>query len=236
MPRKTKTESDHIADAKAKVLKAALVHVPFDGWSDGVLAIAAQEANVDAGLAKQAFPRGGIDLALAFHLEGDAELVGMLAKADMSGLRFREKIALAIRLRLEIAAPHREAVRRGVTLFALPQYAAEGAKAIWHTADVIWTALGDTSQDVNYYTKRATLSAVWSVTVLYWLGDDSGGYANTSAFIDRRIENVMAFETFKAKFRDSAVGKLVMQGPGRILDRVRAPGSNAPDDLPGKVS
>ncbi len=234
MPRKT--ESDHLADAKAKVLKAALVHVPFDGWSEGVLAIAWREAGVDAGLAKQAFPRGGIDLALAFHASGDADLAGQMAKMDMGGLRYREKIAVAIRLRLEIAAPHREAVRRGVTLFALPQNAAQGAKAIWHTADVIWTALGDTSQDVNYYTKRATLSAVWSATVLYWLGDDSVGYANTSAFIDRRIENVMAFETFKAKFRDSAVGKLLMQGPGRILDRVHAPGSAAPDDLPGKTS
>lgn len=236
MPRKIKSETDHIADAKAKVLKAALVHVPFDGWTDGVLAIAAREAGVDDGLAKQAFPRGGIDLALAFHLAGDAALAGLLAKTDMSGLRFREKIATAIRLRLEIAAPHLEAVRRGVVLFALPQNAAEGAKAIWHTADVIWNALGDTSQDVNYYTKRATLSAVWSASVLYWLGDDSGDYANTAEFIDRRIENVMAFEAFKARFRDSAVGKMVMQGPGRIFERVRAPGGSAPDDLPGKIS
>ena len=236
MPRKTKIESDHIADAKAKVLQAALVHVPFDGWSDGVLALAAQEAKVDAGLAKQAFPRGGIDLALAFHAAGDADLAGSLAKMDLSGLRFREKIAAAIRLRLEIAAPHREAVRRGVTLFTLPQNAAEGAKAIWHTADVIWRVLGDTSQDVNYYTKRMSLSAVWSATVLYWLGDDSPDYANTNAFINRRIENVMAFETFKARFRDSAVGRLLMQGPGRILDKVRAPAGKAPDDLPGRVS
>ncbi len=236
MPRKTKSESDHIADAKAKVLQAALVHVPFDGWGHGVLAIAAQEAKVDAGLTKQAFPRGGSDLALSFHLEGDAACAKALSTKDMRGLRFREKIAAAIRLRLEIAAPHREAVRRGVTLFALPQNAAEGAKAIWHTADVVWKALGDTSQDVNYYTKRATLSAVWSATVLYWLGDDSPDYANTSAFIDRRSAHIRALEPFKARFRDSAVGKLFAQGPGRIFERVRAPGSGVSDDLPGKVS
>ena len=230
MPRKAKSESAHVADAKAKVLKAASVHVPFDGWSNGVLEIAAQEATVDTGLAKQAFPRGGIDLALAFHLDGDVQLANLLAHEDLSALRFREKVSKALWLRLEIAAPHREAVRRGVTLFTLPQNAAEGAKAIWHTADVIWTALGDTSQDVNYYSKRATLSAVWSATVLYWLGDESPDYANTRAFIDRRIENVMTFETFKARFKDSPFGKL-LQGPARLFNRAAAP-----DDLPGKIS
>jgi ubiquinone biosynthesis protein COQ9 len=230
MPRKLKSEADHIADAKAKILKAALVHVPFDGWSDAVLALAVSEAKADAGLAKQAFPRGGIDLALAFHLAGDAVLVDQLAALDMAGMRFRERVAQALWLRLEIAAPHREAVRRGVTFFALPQNAAEGAKAVWHTADVIWTVLGDTSQDVNYYTKRATLSAVWSVTVLYWLGDDSTEHANTRAFIDRRIENVMAFETFKSRVKDSPFGKL-LQSSTRMFTR-----PTAPDDLPGKVS
>ena len=83
-------------------------------------------------------------------------------------------------------------------LFALPINAGEGAKAIWGTCDAIWTALGDTSDDVNWYTKRATLSGVYSSTVLFWLGDDSPDHQATWEFLDRRIENVMQFEKLKA--------------------------------------
>ena len=109
--------------------------------------------------------------------------------------------------------------------------AAEGARLIWGTADAIWTALGDTSDDVNWYTKRATLSAVYSAAVLFWLGDQSPNQSATSDFIDRRIENVMEFEKVKSKIRESALGKAFLSGPGRILDNIRAPVSRR--DVPG---
>ena len=85
------------------------------------------------------------------------------------------------------------------SFFALPQYAADGAGAVWHTADAIWAALGDTSRDVNWYTKRMTLGAVYSACVLFWLGDESPDMADTRAFIDRRIDDVMRFEKVKAQ-------------------------------------
>ncbi|MGL4279545.1 MAG: COQ9 family protein, partial [Albidovulum sp.] len=116
--------------------------------------------------------------------------------------------------------------------FAMPAQAATGAALIWGTADAIWTALGDTSRDINWYSKRATLSAVYSATVLYWLGDESEGHQATWEFLDRRIEGVMRFEKFKAGLRDNAFLSKVMAGPLRMLDRVHAPGKMA--DMPGR--
>jgi hypothetical protein len=115
-------------------------------------------------------------------------------------------------------------------LFALPQHGAQGAELIWGTCDAIWTAIGDTSRDINWYSKRATLSAVYGATVLYWLGDDSDGNEATWAFLDRRIENVMQFEKAKAQFNKSPIGKL-MAAPLDMLGRIRAP--KMPDDMPG---
>jgi ubiquinone biosynthesis protein COQ9 len=207
---------DHLIDA-------ALTHVPFDGWSDATLRAAAADAGVEPALARALYPRGAVDLALAFHRRGDRRMIDRLAATELDGLRFRDRVAMAVRLRLEVVARDKEAVRRGVTLFALPQNAAAGAGAIWGTADAIWTALGDTSRDYNWYTKRATLSAVWSSTVLYWLGDDSPDMAATAAFIDRRIGDVMAFEGFKGRVLASPFGKLMEKGPMRLLDHVRAP-------------
>lgn len=217
-------------ETKERLLEAALAHVPFDGWSERTLTAAIADTGVPAALARSQFPRGGVDLALAYHARGDAEMAGRLAAMDLGALRYRDRIALAVRTRLELA--DREAVRRGTTLFSLPIHAADGARAIWGTADKIWLALGDTSRDVNWYTKRATLSGVYGATVLYWLGDESSGRQATWDFLDRRIDQVMQVEKLKAQFRENPLGKAWAAGPGKILESIRAP--KLTDDLPGR--
>jgi len=217
---------------KTQLLDAALVHVAFDGWSEDTFRAAIRDSEVDPATAKMVCPKGALDLAIAFHEAGDAGMVKALEERDMSDMRFRDKVALAVRLRLE-AIEDKEAVRRGTTLFALPHNAPEGAKLIWGTADAIWTALGDTSVDVNWYTKRATLSAVYSSTVLYWLGDDSVEYEATWEFLDRRIENVMQFEKLKAQVNGNPVLSRLMAGPNWVLGRVKAPSKAPGMGLPG---
>lgn len=218
-------------DMKTKVLDAALAHVPFDGWSERTLMAAAADAGIPTALARSLFPRGGVDLALAYHARGDAEMVAQLAAMDLGTLRFRDRIALAVKTRLQLA--DRELVRRGTTLFSLPLHAADGARAIWGTADRIWMALGDSSRDLNWYSKRATLSAVYGATVLYWLGDESLDNQATWDFLDRRIEQVMQVEKLKATIRENPLGKAWMAGPGKILESIRAP--RLPEDLPGRT-
>ncbi len=218
-------------DPKSQLLDAALLHVPFDGWSPACFEAAIEDSGMDAGLARAICPRGAVDLAVAFHKAGDAQMVAQLSSANLNEMRFRDKIAHAVRLRLEVCED-KEIVRRGTSLFALPHHAALGAELIWGTCDAIWTALGDTSEDINWYSKRATLSGVYGTTVLYWLGDDSEGHAATWSFLDRRIENVMQFEKAKAQFNQSPLGK-ALAGPLSVLDRIRAPRSDS--DLPGRV-
>lgn len=220
-------------DVKEQLLDAALMHVPFDGWSETTFRAAITDCDMNDGLARAVCPRGSLDLALAYHARGDAQMLERLATEDLSELKFREKVAAAVRFRLE-AACDKEAVRRGTTLFALPTNAGEGAKAIWGTCDAIWTALGDTSDDVNWYTKRATLSGVYSSTVLFWLGDDSPDHQATWEFLDRRIENVMQFEKFKASVQKNPLLKPFLAGPNWLAQQIRAP-ANMPD-LPGSLS
>ncbi len=215
-----------------QLLDAALPHVAFDGWSPTTFENAVSDSEIDRATAGAACPRGAIDLAIAFHRRGDAAMIAALNTADLSQMRFRDKVAYAIRLRLQVI-DDKEAVRRGTTLFALPHMAADGAKLIWGTADAIWTALGDTSRDANWYTKRLTLSGVYSAVILYWLGDDSLDTQATDAFIDRRIENVMQFEKFKAQARENALLKPLTGPLSRFMTSVKAPSAAADTDLPG---
>ena len=226
------TEPDETREPRDRLIDAALGHVPFDGWSDVTFRAAIADSGVAPGLARALFPRGPVDLALAFHKRGDALMAARLQTADLSAMRFRDRIATAVRWRLEVV-PDKEVVRRGMTLFSLPLHAADGAKALWGTADAIWTALGDSSRDINWYSKRATLSAVYGSTVLFWLGDDSIGHHDTWEFLDRRIEDVMQVEKVKARLRENPLSKALLAGPMKLMERVKAP--SRPDDLPGRT-
>lgn len=222
----------HSMDAAMdRLIDAALPHVAFDGWSEATLRAAALDSRTAPGLARALLPRGPVDLALAWHRRGDQALRDTLGNTDLSALRFRDRIAHAVKLRLSGA--DRETLRRSAALFALPQHSLDGTAAIWGTADAIWAGLGDRSRDLNWYTKRATLSVVYSATLLYWLGDASQDCAATWDFLDRRIDNVMAFEAAKARFRENPVGKALLAGPLKILERIHAP--ERPSNLPGSA-
>ena len=219
-------------DQKAALLEAALLHVPFDGWSETTFRAATRDVEIDPSLARAICPRGAVDLAIAYHVQGDTLMLDRLKREDLSDLRFRDKVAMAVRYRLE-AVSDKEAVRRGTTLFALPHHAVDGSKLIWGTADKIWDALGDTSDDLNWYTKRLTLSGVYSATVLYWLGDDSADHQATWAFLDRRIDDVMQIEKVKAKVRETPVLGRLAEAPNWLFGRVRPPVRMPDMGMPG---
>lgn len=221
-------------DAKTQLLDAMLNHVPFDGWSETSFRMAISDCDMDEGLARAICPRGAVDMALAFHARGDAAMAERLKTEDLSDLKFRERIAAAVRFRLE-AVEDKELVRRGMTLFSLPTHAADGARALWQTCDLIWDTLGDSSDDVNWYTKRATLSGVYSSTLLFWLGDDSPDHSKTWEFLDRRIDNVMQFENLKSHVNGNPLFKPFLAVPNWLAGQVKAP-IRVRADLPGMLN
>ncbi len=214
------------------LLDAISIHVAFDGWSKDSFEAAVMDAGVDMADALAACPRGAYDLAIAYHKRGDQMMLARFKTEDLSDLRYSEKIAALVRFRIE-AVGDKEAVRKASALFALPANAGDGAKLIWNTCDLIWNALGDTSDDVNWYTKRATLSGVYGSCVLFWLGDDSEGNADTWAFLDRRIENVMQIEKIKAGVRKNPLLTGLFAAPNWFLSQIKAPSSQRMQDVPG---
>ena len=174
-----------------------------------------------------------MDLAFDLHKQGDADMHAAYHAHSPAPTSVREKIAAALWCRLAVN-PDRELVQKATQLFALPQHAGTGAQLVWGTCDAIWDMVGDTSDDVNWYTKRATLAGVYASTVLYWLGDDSPDYTKTRDFIDRRIANVMQIEKAKSALRDNPVTGAFMAGPmAALLGRIRKP-AEMPSDLPGQ--
>ncbi len=192
------------ATLKGAVLAAALAHVPFDGFTDKVLHDAGAEAGVDRITLARLFPKGPLSLVETFSQSSDAEMERRLAKAKLSAMKVREKITLGVKTRIGVLKPQKEAARRAAAFLTLPPHAATGAKLVYRTVDSIWHAIGDTSTDFNFYTKRAILAGVYSTTLMRWFNDDSEDESATDDFLAARIENVMQFEKLKAGIRESA--------------------------------
>jgi ubiquinone biosynthesis protein COQ9 len=227
-------DAPELAEARRAILEAALVHVPFDGWTEAAIEAGIRDAGRRESLSTLAFPGGPADMAEYYCAYADARMAAAIDPEQAAAMRIRDRITFAIRLRMEQAAGERAAVAKLMAFFALLGNQPLAAKCLYRTVDSIWRAIGDTSTDFNFYSKRAILAGVLGATVLYWLGDDSEGCADTEAFLDRRIEDVMAFEKVKGRAREAFTK---MPDPFRILRDVTrrtggrtAPGGGAPDD------
>ena len=207
------TETDALRE---KLMDAAIAHVPFDGWGDKSLLAAAKDLGVDAALARNAFPGGAIEIIEFHSVLADRRMMAAYEAEATSELKLREKVALAIRLRLWANAAHREAIRRALTILALPINAPLAARLLYRTVDAVWHAVGDRSTDYNFYTKRMLLSGVYSSTVLFWINDKSVDCAETWAFLDRRIADVMQIPKAMARLNKL---KEKLPDPLRVLRR-----------------
>jgi ubiquinone biosynthesis protein COQ9 len=109
-------------------------------------------------------------------------------------------------------------VRRALSVLAMPPHAALGARLLYETVDGIWYAVGDGATDFSFYTKRATLAGIYSATLLYWLEDRSEGFADTKAFLDRRLAELRQLTKVRERL-GAALSRL--PNPFRLLRPVR---------------
>jgi len=186
-------------DLGDRLVIASLAHVPFEGWSPRALQEAAKDEGLDPTICERLFPGGPVEAIDHFADLADRRLIEAAEQADLEGLRRSERIRWLIRQRIEAWADQRETVRRAVTFLTLPSHGRVAARSGWRTADAIWHAAGDGATDFSYYTKRATLAAVYTATLLYWLQDESEGFGDSWAFLDRRLADALKFTRFRTK-------------------------------------
>jgi len=204
----TKKTSESAGGAEAErlaLLAAVLEQVPFDGWSRAALQAGAESLGLAPAAVQRHFPGGPGDAIRLFSRQADQEMLAGLAALDLASMKIRERVAAAVRLRLDAVADHREAVRRGLAFFALPSNGPLGLSCLYRTVDAIWYGIGDRSTDYNFYSKRLLLSCVYSSTLMFWINDKSDGEEDTWAFLERRISEVLK------------IGGRFGKGVGRLL-------------------
>jgi ubiquinone biosynthesis protein COQ9 len=194
----------------------------FDGWTIAAVDAAAAQLGVSPDIARLAFPGSNPAMAMiaAWIASVDADMADALPEQELAAMSIRKRIRRLVTFRLDAVAPAEEALRRALSIMAMPQNVAKSLKLSWNSADAMWRLAGDTATDLNYYSKRATLAAIYAATLLAFVDDRSEGKAETLAFLDRRIDGVMRFEKAKAGWRRAGSDYI---SPVRFLGRLRYP-------------
>jgi ubiquinone biosynthesis protein COQ9 len=214
-----------LLDPTLDEMRAALgavipAHAVFDGWTDAALENAAKQLKLDPGQARLAFPDGALGMIDAWYASIDTRLAAAFPPERIAAMKIRDRIGGLVLARIDLARPHKQAVRSALAILAQPRHLAAAAKFGWRAADGMWRIAGDTATDLNHYTKRVTLSAVYGSTLLAWLDDESEGEADTRAFLGRRIDGVMRFEKLKAQLVPDPERRFSVT---RFLGRLRYP-------------
>ncbi|MDR3514120.1 MAG: COQ9 family protein [Caulobacteraceae bacterium] len=199
--------------AEQRLLDAAITLAPSLGWGSVLVSRAARQAGFSEGEAMLIVPNGSRDLAALLSRRHDAAGLAALSGVDPKGLKIRQRIAQAVEARLEAAAADGEAVRRWAGFLALPFNLPLAARLVWESADGVWRWAGDVSVDENHYSKRAILAAILASTLAIRL---TSGREAASAYLAARIENVMAFETWKARLKPAEFGREIAAALGRL--------------------
>ncbi len=198
--------TDLPADPTVDEIRVALAplvarNAAFDGWSNAAVDTAAQQARVAPQAARLAFEGGAMDMIDAWFTDIDAHMMAACPPERLAPLSIRGRIQALIEARLSYIARNREALRRAMAILAMPNHVARSAKLGWRAADLIWRAAGDTATDLNHYTKRTSLTAIYTATLLTFLNDESEDHADTRAFLARRLAAVVELEKMKARWR-----------------------------------
>ncbi len=214
------TEPTPLEAVRRQLALAVGEHAVFDGWTPKAVDAAASQLGVELAIARLALPKDQAGMIDAYIAGVDAAMEAHFTPEVIAGLKIRERIRELVWFRLQAMGPAREAIRSALAILAMPQNAVHGLSIGWRSADLMWRIAGDTSTNFNHYTKRLTLSALYAATLLAWLDDQSEGWTETSAFLDRRIGDVMRFEKWKAEWRGSTAQRPSLS---RFLGRLRYP-------------
>ena len=174
---------------RTRWLAAFLPHIPFDGWTQAGASKAALEAGLTEGEQALAAPRGLRDLVDTFFDMAESEAAQALTAANLTDMSVREKVANGVKLWLGALAPHKEAARKAAARGFLPWVAGDAIQRTYSVADMIWTGLGDTSEDYNKYSKRGLLAATLPLIFMRWIDEDND--AALDAYISRRLTGAM---------------------------------------------
>ncbi|MFZ4405687.1 MAG: COQ9 family protein [Paracraurococcus sp.] len=187
------------SEARDRAIRAILPFAARDGWNRSSLRAGLAAAGEDPVLVDSHFPTGPVGAVLAWIDLVNREMEAAAAAEGVAELRVSQRIRRVVELRLTALGPHKVALRRALSLLALPWNAPRGLRLTAEAVDAMWHAAGDTSADVSWYTRRATLAGIYASTIAWWLRDEDPSIVGAMQFLDRRLAELSRLQKLRRK-------------------------------------
>ena len=192
------------------LIRAMLTHVPFDGWTWESMEQGAKDIgfekkktpSIRIKIFKSLFKNGSIDFIDIFSEMIDLDVKEKYELIESKPTRIPEKIKKIIMIRLNLCEKYREAVRSSISLTAIPKNTKTSFNILYRTCNSIWRMAGDKSTDFSFYTRRMSLAAIYTSTLLFWLNDKSNDNVETEFFLDRRLNDISKISSIKKPFSE----------------------------------
>lgn len=189
---------------KKLVLDKFIDNVSFDGWSQKNLDNSIQALDLQENYRILLFPDGIVGLTDYFVAENNKAFNNSINAEEIQKLRFTDKVIYLIHARIN----HYHKVLGGAEGFKnFISYCSShnilnSIGNILKSADEIWYRVGDKSTDFSYYTKRASLSFIYTTAALYSIDDNSLNLEETNNFIKARVAELLKFNKLKQKVKE----------------------------------
>ena len=205
-----KTKTSDCNQIRIDLIRAMLTHVPFDGWTweameQGAIDIGFEKKETSSyrmKIFKDLFKNGSIDFIEIFSEIIDLDVKEKYDLLEFKPERVSEKIKKIIMIRLNLCQKYKESVRSSISITAMPINAKKSLNILYRTCNSMWRKAGDKSTDFSFYTRRISLAAVYTSTLLFWLNDNSNDNVETEFFLDRRLKGINKISRLKKPLSD----------------------------------
>jgi ubiquinone biosynthesis protein COQ9 len=178
--------------AEEAILSAAYKHVSEHGFSQRALGLGARDAGFPD-ISPSVLADGPFSL-IRYHLAAQRKALAARSRELFpEGVSHQGAGARVEALTWERLIANKDVIHRwqeALAIMAQPSNVPASLKELAMLSDEIWFLSGDTSVDHSWYTKRASLSTIYSTSELFMTNDRSPGFIETNSFLRRRIEEV----------------------------------------------
>lgn len=190
---------------KAEITNKFIESLLFEGWSQKTLEKAIEAAGVDKNQMAILYPGGIAEFTQEFIDECNKQALQIAAEPSFIKLKTQEKVRELIFARIKtyhFKLQNLEALKKFMAFNVKPFQVGDSLKNIYDFSSDVWYAIGDKSTDFSFYTKRLSLSLIYSKSMLYSLNDKSENLQSTQKFIQNSIDGLMKINKLKAKIKN----------------------------------
>ena len=198
--RRKKLKKVNLNKLRYQILLKAKEHVSKCGWNDKLFYNIASKSKFKFSEIAVLFPEGYITLLEMYLDTVNNQMTEDSKKINLIRLRVHERVKELVILRLKIMSREKELISKTYFHLLLPQNFKIASRCLYKAVDQIWFVAGDNSTDFNFYSKRAILASIYTLTMIHFINNDN--MDETLSVLNKLLKRVSKIPKIKSNISD----------------------------------